>query len=67
MYNFDMKRKSKDIIKEIKDNKGTPSVTVSFRLPTDLATKFKAVCEKQDVSANQVILKLVEDFLSDLK
>lgn len=62
-----MKKKSKDIIRQIKSEKGTQSKTVSYRLPLALADNFAKQCEDQGVSANSVIIKLIQSFLSDLR
>lgn len=62
-----MKIKGKDIIKQIKAKKRLSSKTVSYRLPSDLAESFANQCEKQGVSANAVIIQLIEGFLEDFK
>ncbi len=67
MYDFDMKTKGREIIKQIKQEKGTQSKTVSYRLPLDLAENFAKQCEKQGVSANAVVIRLIQGFLEDFK
>ncbi len=67
VYGFDMKTKGKDLVKQIKAEKNGQTRTVSFRLPVELADDFAKQCDKQEVSANSVIIKLVRGFLEDLK
>jgi predicted HicB family RNase H-like nuclease len=58
--------KGKEVIKAIKaEQKTEETVNLTFRIPKDLADRFKAICEKQGVSSNKAVIKLLQEFMAD--
>jgi predicted HicB family RNase H-like nuclease len=58
--------KGKEVIKAIKaEQKNGETVNMTFRVPKALAEKFKAICDKQGVSSNKAVIKLLQEFMAD--
>lgn len=61
-----MAKRGRELVKEIKlEQKSTETVNMTFRIPKDLAEKLKHVCEKQGISVNQAVTKMIQHFVSD--
>lgn len=59
--------KGRDIVKAIKAKGKVEKTNITFRMSKDLIERFKTICEKQDVSANEVAENMIQQFVSDFK
>ena len=59
--------KGKDIVRAIKMKAKVEKSNITFRMSKSLIERFKIVCTKQNVSANEVAERLIEHFIADFK
>ena len=53
----------KKILRELKGDPEQERRNITFSLPKDLVERFKVDCQKNELTMNRVIQKLIEDYM----
>lgn len=65
-YSMTVKKKatlqddSNDVFQAVKQKKRPKTTAITFRIPTDLADRFKAICHQEGVSQTEVVVEILK-------